>query len=389
MIYNFDLIPDRRNTNCLKWETYAPEVIPMWVADMDFPSPQPVIDALSERVAHGVFGYPTEVDGKPNESSRLCEVFLEYLARQYGWTVQPEALVFLPGVVTAFNLASLAFAGSEGAVLVQTPVYPPMLSAAQTTGAIFQEMELMRVEDGSYQVDWDDFQGALTKQTRLFILCNPHNPVGRMFRRDELEMMAEICLRNKVIICSDEIHCDLTYPGSRHIPIASLAPEIAAQTITLMAPSKTYNLAGLQCSIAIIPDPALRKLFLSARKGVVPWVNFMGLLAARVAYEQGGEWLDQLLVYLHGNRDFLCEYIRREFPGISMGVPQATYLAWLDCRKLELTGGPYQYFLEKARVAFNDGEKFGRGGEGFVRLNFGCSRKLLFEALERVRLALE
>jgi cystathionine beta-lyase len=389
MIYNFDHTPDRRHSESYKWQTYPADVIPLWVADMDFPSPQPVIQALVERVQHGVFGYPRGLYGRPDELSELRLILVERLQAQYGWQVEPEAFVFIPGVVTAVNLACMAFAAPDGGVLVQTPVYPPIHSAAKATGTLSQEMELTRQGDGSYVVDWDAFERAFTPQTRMFILCNPHNPVGRVFQCEELECIADICLRRKVVLCSDEIHCDLVYPGHRHIPVAMLDKAIASQTITLIAPSKTYNLAGLQCSIAIIQNPELRTQILAARKGLTPWVNLLGLAAAQAAYRDGQDWLEQLLVYLQGNRDYLHETVRRELPGVEMDLPEGTYLAWLDCRKAGIEGSPYRFFLEKARVALNDGATFGKGGEGFVRLNFGCSRILLTEALERMKLALK
>jgi len=388
MIYDFDHTPNRRDSECYKWQTYAEDVQPMFVADMDFVSPQPVIQALLERVRHGVFGYPRGLYGRPDDLSELRLILVERLQARYGWQVAPEALVFIPGVVTALDLASHAFAAPDRGVLVQTPVYPPIHSAAKTTGVLSQEMELTRQRDGSYVVDWEAFEKAITPQTRMFLLCNPHNPVGRVFQREELEHMAEICLRHKVILCADEIHCDLLYSGYRHIPIASLDPEIASQTITLMAPSKTFNLAGLQCSFAVIQNAELRTQFQAARKGLTPWVNLFGLVAARAAYQDGQEWLSQLLVYLQGNRDYLYETVRRELPGIEMNLPEGTYLAWLDCRNAGIEGNPYHFFLEKARVAFNDGTTFGKGGEGFVRLNFGCSRNLLQEVLERMKAAL-
>jgi len=359
----------------------------MFIADMDFPSPQPVIDALVERARHGVYGYPRGLYGRPDELTELRQVVVERLAQRYNWQVEPDALFFIPGVVTAVNLACLAFASPDG-VLVQIPVYPPILTAGRTTGAVSQEMELTRLPDGSYIVDWDKFESAVSSNTRLFVLCNPHNPVGRVFRRDELERFAEICLRYQVVICADEIHSDLVYSGHHHIPIAALDPEIAAQTVTLIAPSKTFNLAGLQFSIAIIQNAELRKQFLAARKGIVPWVNLMGLVAAQAAYCSGQEWLDQLLIYLEGNRDFLQKFILQELPSIRIGPVEGTYLAWLDCREAGIEGSPYQFFLDQARVAFNDGATFGNGGEGFIRVNFGCSRGLLEETLERMKQAL-
>lgn len=249
-------------------------------------------------------------------------------------------------------------------------------------------MELTRHADGTYSIDWDAFESSINSDTRLFILCNPHNPVGRVFTRDELEQMADICLRHRVIIISDEIHCDLVFPGHVHLPVASLAPEIAAHSLTLIAPSKTYNLAGLQCSIAIIPDPELRSQFLAARHGLVPWVNLFGLVGAGAAYQHGSEWLSQVLDYLRQNRDFLFEYVQQEMPALEMARPEGTYLAWLDCRQTGIPGNPYRFFLEKALVALSDGAGFGKGGEGFVRLNFGCSRRLLEIALERMSQAL-
>jgi cystathionine beta-lyase len=222
----------------------------------------------------------------------------------------------------------------------------------------------------------------------MVILCNPHNPVGRVFRRPELERLAEICLRHDVIICSDEIHCDLVYRGHPHIPIAALSPEVEARTITLMAPSKTYNIAGLECSVAIVPDPELRRRFLAGRCNLVPSVNVMGFAAAQAAYAHGDEWLAALLLYLEANRDYLCAYADAYLPGIRIYPPEGTFLAWLDCRGAGLPADPYTFFLERARVALNPGPSFGAGGEGFVRLNFGCPRAILAEALERMRAAL-
>ena len=247
------------------------------------------------------------------------------------------------------------------------------------------EMELARRPDGSYEIDFDRFEGAITERTRLFVLCNPHNPVGRVFRRDELEGMAATCLRRDLVICSDEIHCDLVFPGHRHVPIASLAPEIADRTITLMAPSKTFNVPGLKCSVAIVQNEELRKKLKRTKTGLVHGVNVMGLVAAEAGYRDGGPWLAALLRYLEANRDYLAGYVEANLPGITMSEPEGTYLAWLDCREAGIPGSPHEFFLQKARVAVNDGKVFGRGGEGFVRLNFGCPRAQLTEALEKMK----
>jgi cystathionine beta-lyase len=379
--YDLNSIIDRRASDSVKWHHYGEGVLPLWVADMDFPAPEPVIHALQERVAHGVFGYPQELP-------ELRPLLVERLAHLYGWQVAPEALVFLPGVVTGFNLAVHAVTCPGDGVLVQTPVYYPILYAPAHAGCTLDGMELTRRSDGQYEIDFDRFEATITERTRIFILCNPHNPIGRVFRRDELERMAEVCLRRGVVICSDEIHCDLLFPGHPHLPIASLASEVAAQTITLLAPSKTYNVAGLQFSLAVIQNAELRQQFLAARGGLVSWVNTLGQVAALAAYRDGQPWLDQVLAYLAVNCDFLLYYVNTNLPGISMARPEGTYLAWLDCRTANLPGNPHQFFLEQARVALNDGATFGPGGEGFVRLNFGCPRATLVQALERMQKAL-
>jgi cystathionine beta-lyase len=249
-------------------------------------------------------------------------------------------------------------------------------------------MELTQRTDGSYEIDFDRFEAAITDRTRIFLLCNPHNPLARVFRRDELERMAEVCLRHEVVICSDEIHCDLVFEGYEHLPIASLAPEIADRTITLLAPSKTFNIAGLKCSLAIIENADLRKRFVEAKRGLVPWVNLLGQVAALAAYRDGGPWLEAVLSYLQANRDFLHDYVASHLTGVSMTRPEGTYLAWLDCREAGIPGNPHEFFLEEAKVAMNDGATFGQGGEGFVRLNFGCPRSMLVQALEQMRAAL-
>jgi len=382
MIYNFDQVIDRRTSDSVKWQYYGEKPLPLWVADMDFPAPEPVIRALRERVEHGIFGYGQE----PPE---LRALLVERLQQLYGWQVEPEALLFVPGIVSGFNLAARAVTRPGDGLLVQTPVYYPILRVPCNQHLVMNPMELTRRPDGQYEIDFDRFQAALTGRTRIFILCNPHNPVGRVFRRDELERMAGACLRHDVVICSDEIHCDLVFSGHQHLPIASLSPEIAARTITLMAPSKTYNIAGLHASVAIIPDPQLRKQFAAAGAGLVPRLDVLGYTALFAAYRDGDDWLAQVLRYLEANRDFLVDYVAAgNLPGLSLARPEGTYLAWLDCRRAGLPVNPHKYFLEEAQVALNDGADFGQGGEGFVRLNFACPRVTLVEALQRVRQSL-
>lgn len=377
----FDILPDRRNTESIKWHAYGDDVLPMWVADMDFRSPPPVVQALRERVEHGVFGYPQEI-------GELRQVLSHRLETLYDWKVREEEIVLIPGVVPGFNLALHALTQPGDGLVIQTPVYPPILKANLNAGLVRQDAPLVQLPDGSYAVDWDRFESAFTGQTRFFLLCNPHNPVGRVYRREELERMAQICLSKGVLICSDEIHCDLLYDNRRHIPIASLEAEISSRTITLLSPSKTFNVAGLQCAFAVIQDKALRDAYCSAREGLVSWVTAFGQLAALAAYREGQEWLDGLLEYLDGNRRFASEYIRAELPGIQMVMPEGTYLAWLDCREAGIQDEPCRFFLRQGRVALNDGRTFGPGGEGFLRLNFGCPRSMLQAALERMKTAL-
>jgi cystathionine beta-lyase len=386
---DLDRLIDRQASDSYKWHRYDPDVLPLWVADMDFPSPEPVIRALRERVEHGIFGYPQGIAGLPKELPELRRVLMDRLEHLYGWQVQPEEILFLPGVVTGFNLVAHAVATAGGSILVQPPVYPPILHAAENAGMARLDNELLRNADGSYSIDWQALQQAFRDPVRLFLLCNPHNPVGRVFRKDELERVAELCLRHKVTICSDEIHCDLLYPGHSHIPIASLDPEIAQNTVTLMAPSKTFNIAGLQFSFAVVQNAGLRNQLKHAHHGLVGWVNLMGLTAGLAAYRDGQGWLDQVLAYLLANRDYLMEFVRNELPELNMVLPEGTYLAWLDCRQAGIPGNPYEFFLKEARVALNDGATFGPGGEGFVRLNFGCPRATLQEGLERMQRALQ
>ncbi|MDX9864483.1 MAG: PatB family C-S lyase [Anaerolineaceae bacterium] len=381
MQYNFDERIDRRSSGSIKWHYYNEDVLPMWVADMDFRSPQPVIDALQQRVNHGVFGYAHDIPG-------LKDVILNWLKIHYNWQVQPEDIIYIPGVVPGFNMAAQSLAQPGRGLLIHTPVYMPFLEVAANAGMKNKSMQLCQQPDGRYQIDFDAFEAAAADHTAMFLLCNPHNPVGRVFSRTELERIAEIGLRHQVKICSDEIHADLVYTGQQHIPFASLSPEVAQNTITLLAPSKTFNIAGLGFSIAVIPNPELRQAFEKNRRGTVGWPGVLAMTAARAAYQDGAPWLDAALTYLEANRDYLVHFVQEQLPGVHMISPEGTYLAWLDCTDLALSSSPHQFFLQKALVGLNDGAAFGPGGEGFVRLNFGCPRSLLAEGLERMRQAL-
>ncbi len=379
--YDFDQVIERRGTDSNKWKRYGDDVIPLWVADMDFVSADPILQALHERVEHGVFGYT-----RPTQELR--KAILERLMRLYDWEINEEDVFFLPGLVTGLNVAYQTFSHLGDGVLIQPPVYFHFVHDPVLHGWVINDPPLVQKGD-TYEIDFDAFGKSITPQTRVFILCNPHNPVARVYTKEELEKLAEICLRHRLIICSDEIHCDLLYPGYRHIPIVSLGPEIARQTVTLMAPSKTFNIAGLECGYAVIQNPRLRKIWEGFCHGLIPGVNIMGHIAALAAYQGGQDWLDQVLHYLKSNRDFLVQFFKEKLPQIRMTRMEATYLAWLDCRESGILGNPSEFFLNKARVALNDGGEFGRGGQGFVRLNFACPRKTLVDALDRMVSALK
>jgi len=379
---DFDQIMDRRNTESIKWNLYGEDVLPMWVADMDFRSPEPVIEALHERVDHGIFGYGCPPDG-------LFEAIAAHLDKRIHWTVPESDLSLISGVVTGFTHAIYSLTDPGDRVMIQTPVYGPILSAPGLAGRQCVHNELVLQEDGHYNVDFDDFEEKIASGVTLFILCNPHNPVGKVFSVEELSRMAEICLKHGTLICSDDIHMDFVYPGSAHTPIASLSPEVSEKTVTYFAPSKTFNVAGFSTSVYVAQDPDMRQHLSDSMHYLLGHPNILGLHAARAAYKFGGKWLDELLVYLRENRDILHDYVSKDLPGVQMWKPEGTFLGWLNCRELDLDVSPHTFFLEKAKVALNDGGQFGDAGRGFVRINFGCPRELLLEGLGRMRSGLE
>jgi len=385
MAYNFDDPIVRAGSDSGKWRTYGDEVIPMWVADMDFRSPEPILNALHSRVDHGVFGYG-------GESQRLQEVIAERMANLHGWQIKPEDVVLLPGLVCGLNVVSRAIGKPGDGVVVNTPVYPPFLTAPVNQDRLLQMAPLALETTGQkmrYSMDSAAFEAALQPNSELFILCNPHNPVGRAYTKEELTSIAEICERQNLVICSDEIHCDLLLGGTKHLPIAALDPQIADRTITLVAPSKTFNIPGLGCSAAIITNAELRQKVNKAASGIVPHVNILGISAAIAAYTECNEWLDGLNAYLTANRDFVVNFVTEQMPRVRVTAPEATYLAWLDCNEAGLEGNPYDFFLKEAKVALNDGARFGDEGKNFVRLNFGTTRALLEEGLTRMRDAMD
>ncbi|MDA8165324.1 MAG: PatB family C-S lyase [Desulfobacteraceae bacterium] len=371
--FDFDRVIDRHQTASLKWDRYrGRDVLPLWVADMDFPSPPAVIAALHRRVEHAIFGYTLVPD-------ELVETIIAMLWARYGWEVRPEWLVWLPGLVTGLNVACRAVGAEGDEVLTTVPVYPPFLSAPGHFRRQVRTVPLRQAGD-RWELDFEALAQAISGRTTLFLLCSPHNPTGRVLSRAELERLASLCLARDLVICSDEIHADLILdPDRHHMPTALLGPEVARRTITLMAPSKTYNIPGLGCSFAVIPDGNLRRAFRQAMEGIVPHVNLLGYTAAIAAYREGGEWLAALLAYLRGNRDRVAAAVGA-MPGLAVNRVEATYLAWIDARGAGLAD-PAAFF-EAAGVGLSDGRDF--GGPGFVRLNFGCPRAVLDEALSRM-----
>jgi cystathionine beta-lyase len=379
--FDFDSAPERSQTDSQKWQKYAGrDVLPLWVADMDFRSAPAILEALHRRVDHGIFGY-----ARPVRST--VDAVVDAMARNYHWNIDPAWIVWLPGLVVGLNVTAQAFAQPGEEVLTLGPVYPPFMSAPKNSARASVSVP-WTLQDGIWTVDWDALDRAVTPRTKLFYLCNPHNPLARVWRRAELVRLAEFCARHHLVLCSDEIHCDLILePTLPHIPTAVLSPEIAARTITLMAPSKTYNVPGLGTSFAIIPDPMRRARFLRATAGIVAEVTCLGFTACEAAYRDGEPWRRELIAYLRGNRDYLLETIARDLPGVRVAAPvEATYLLWMDVSALGLDH-PAAHF-EKHGVGLSDGAPFGAAKGTHVRLNFGCPRATLVEAMRRMKLAL-
>jgi len=390
---NFDKIVDRRSTNSIKWNAFPEDILPMWVADMDFGAPSPILGALHGAIGHGILGYEFAQES-------LMESVAKRMQKLYGWDIKAEDVIPVPGLVTGFNIAARITCQPGDGILIQPPVYYPFLNVQENTGTVQQMAELKKVTHGRtlhHEIDWDVFEGAVHSndaKTSMFLLCHPHNPTGTVYSDEELTRMAQICERENIIICSDEIHSELLLDGNRHTPIAMVSPEAAQRTITLIAASKTFNVAGLFVGFAIIENSELRKKFTEELAKLTLHTNSLGHIASQAAFSgECDSWLDELLAYLAANRDFVVDYVQKNLPGIRVSVPDATFLAWLDCSELVENGkieGPLQdFFIEKGKVAFNEGAAFGSGGEGFVRLNFGCPRETLVEGLERMKRALE
>lgn len=381
MAFDFDTPVSRVGTDSQKWQKYAGrDVLPLWVADMDFKSSPAIIDALHRRVEHGVFGY-----ARPIKST--VDAVVAAMEARYGWKIDPAWIVWLPGLVVGLNVTAQAFAQPGEEVLTLSPVYPPFMSAPRNSARVSVTVAWTS-RDGVWAIDWDALERAVTPRTKLFYLCNPHNPLARVWRRDELARLGDFCVRHSLVLCSDEIHCDLILdPALPHVPTALLSPEIAARTITLMAPSKTYNVPGLGTSLAIIPDSMRRARFVRASAGIVAEVTSLGFAACEAAYRDSEPWRLALLAYLRGNRDFILATLARDLPGVHVeAAVEATYLMWLNVSALGLEN-PAAHF-EAHGVGLSDGAMFGAAKGTHVRLNFGCTRATLDEALRRMKAAL-
>jgi len=397
MKYDFDTVIPRRNTQCAKWDLSealfgSREAIPMWVADMDLPVAKPITDAIQKRTDHAIFGYPERAP------KSTIDAVINRIKRLYNWTVHPDWIVFTPGVVPALYGLIKALTDPGDSVLCQGPVYYPFWSVINNNGCLAADNQLQLVNN-RYEVDFDDLENWFKPKGSLFpepsriksmILSNPHNPVGRVWSESELRQMGEIVLKNNAVMISDEIHCELLFKGFKHVPFATLSEEFEQRSVTCMAASKTFNLAGLGASVIIIPDPEIRAAFARAKNGIMGGVNIFGLTALEAAFNEGDEWLSQLLEYLEGNLQLVKTFLNEKVKKINLIQPEGTYLLWLDCRKLKLSASEMMSFIKNEIVlGMEEGSLFGPNGEGFIRMNIACPRSVLTEALNRIQKAVD
>ena len=371
-----------RARSSIKWRLYPQDVIPCWIADMDFDIAPPIQAAMEALIARGELGYPL---GYPQAG--LDEVFCRRAAARYHWHVEPAQVQFFSDVVQTIYLALLTLSEPGDGVLFQTPIYPPFFSAVAETARRADTCALRWTQEG-YRIDFDALERSVDARTRIFLLCHPHNPSGRAFTREELEGLAAFALRHDLRVISDEIHADLMLAPRAHIPFASLSPEIAARTLTLTSPSKPFNIAGLCLATAVFGSPTLAEAFAKLPEHVRGGRSALGMAAARAAWTEGDAWLEGTLALLRRNRDRIVEFVSTRWPGVQHVAPEATYLAWLDFRALELGLEPQKFFLDRARVGLSEGPAFGVEGKGWVRLNFATSPEVLEEILERMDRAL-
>jgi len=388
-MYNFDEIVDRKNTDSHRWNLVNnlwedKDGLPLSTADMDFKSPKEIIDAIKQRAEHGVFGYATIPD-------TYYEAVINWVKKRHNWEIKKEWIICTSGVVPALNTAILAFTDPGDSILIQTPVYPPFFSIIKSNNRNLIANQLI-YNDSRYLIDFDTLEKQLSAGVKMMILCSPHNPIGRVWSYEELKLIIELCVKNNVLIVSDEIHSDIVYSKTKHIPLSSFSEEIANNSITCISPTKTFNIPGVGISTAIIPNKKLRDEYKKtlSRMASGGIHNIFGILTSEVAYRYGSEWLNQLLPYLEGNADLMDKYIRENIPGIKFSKPEATYLGWLNCRELGIKyENLREYFITKAKVELLDGRDFGSNGEGFLRFNFASPRSVIIDALERIKASLK
>lgn len=383
--HNFDEIIERRNTDAKKWTTYGKDVIPMWIADTDFASPKPVVDAMIARAKHPIYGYP----GLPDSYERaICK----WQKKRFGWEAEHLWVEYTPAVIPAVVYAMKAFTNIGDKIVLQTPIYHPFLSVIPHNGRYIAANPLLKNEDGSWSIDWNNLEMNLSdKRTSMFLLCSPHNPTGKCYTREELEKIAKLCEKYHVFVVSDEIHSDIVYKGNKHIPFGSISSWTKNNSVVCINPSKTFNIAGFRAGAAIIPNQHNHDLFYNEMENLKACGrNIFGAIAVETAYNECDYYADQLVGYLEKNLHFVQEYLKSNIPKIKLGQVQATYLLWLDCRALDLTQQELNtFFLEKAKVALNDGSTFGREGEGYMRFNIACPHSQLVAALERIAAAIK
>jgi len=387
-MWNFDEVINRENSSCIKYDFREEvfgraDVIPMWVADMDFRTPSFITEALAARLKHEIFGYSYRPDA-------WFSSFIAWLAYRHGWAVQREWIEFSPGVVPALNMCTLAFTDPGDEIIIQPPVYTPFHGAVTDHGRRLVFNNLIETPQG-WIMDIEGLRSVITSEARMLILSNPHNPVGRAWRREELEEIVDICHGKGVVILSDEIHSDLMLPGHSHIPLASISEKAASITVTCMAPSKTFNLAGFSTSLMIITDPVMMEKYRRTLVGLhLHLGNIFGNVASEAAYTHGHGWLEELMQYVQGNVDLVVSFCRERLPLIKPVRPEATYMIWLDCRGMGLdSAGLQRFFVEKAGVGMNEGSRFGPGGEGFMRMNLACPRSVVEKALRQIESAIK
>ncbi len=374
-------VADLRPSQRIKWRLFGDEVLPAWVADMDFPVAPPVQRAVQALVDAGDFGYHLVP-----LSPALREALVARMQERFSWRVEPDRVFPLVNVVQGLDACVLLHSRPGEGVIVQTPIYPPFLAAVERSGRRLVENPLARGRD-RFEIDFDALRASIDDGTRLLMLCNPHNPTGRVFERSELLALGELALEHDLVVVSDEIHADLTYPGHRHLPFATLGPELERRTITLTSATKAFNLAGLPCAFAVFGSEELGRPFRELPPHLMGHCGILDDAATRTAWSAGQPWLDEVMAYLLENRELVMDFLARELPALRVLPPEATYLAWLDCRELGLPGDPFTFFLQRARVALSRGSDFGTPGQGWARLNFATSRAILREILERMAAA--